>query len=168
MVKFIKRGKIIAVCLVLTMMVAGLTGCSSEKQDAIVKYANEQSKAVTDLLVTATNEFNSVASDNYTSDEDVLEKLDNTVLTACNDALTKAQEIKVDDTDITALNDKLIDTVSTYKTTFENMSAAVHAGDTEATAECNTGISDSEGKLKDFIDSLNKLCEENDIEDKEE
>ena len=157
--------KITSFVLVFVFALSTLTACTTDKQDAIVKYANEDCAKYQAKL----NEISSKMSNISTakSAEELKSMVQNDVLPGCKEILTMVKSITSDDADVKACHQKVVDGMQKMVDGYTAMATALENNDNDAVTAANTTIQEGAKLLADYTTAYQKLCKDNDIEIKQ-
>ena len=155
------------ISLVLCAILAfALIGCvDTAKQDAILKYINEDLASLTELETLFYDSYSSVSGDNYTDDETMYEELsNNTVIYArqLSDAATNLSS-GIKDSDLLAVHKLYMEASTNNLNAITMIMAALENQDYEQVSAANELLGKANTLLIDFSDQLNTLAEANDI-----
>ena len=154
--------KIGSVVLVLVMALATLTGCgTTEKQEAIMKYVNEDMKAAS----TDYTAFSTAMSETETlqDDEEVKSKITDVTLPAAEKVLAEISKIKSSDSEVQALHDKFVAAMTKIRDAYSARLDALDAGDADAYSAATQDITDGNSEIAAYNTAYKKLCDDNDV-----
>lgn len=154
-----KRVIVFILCLLLLF---SLVGCgNSQKQDALLKYINEDLVELSDVETNFLESYGSVTGDNYTSDYDMYVEFSNntTVLgRKLNEAAVKLAQ-NIDDEEILEVHKIYINSTSDYMNAVSLTLAAIETQDYAQVSLANEKLNNANNLALDFKKELNKLAE---------
>jgi len=144
-----------------------MTACgTTEKQDAILKYINEDIPALSELEEAFNASFTSVTEKNYIDDETMHKEFtENTLRLAkeLNEKIVKLDKT-ITDEDIKAVHKLYIEYSEKCVSAIDLMIHALEEGDPAKVAEANAILEDASKLGDDYREKLYKIAEENNIE----
>lgn len=148
--------------LLCTILMFSMFGCTnSKKQDALLKYINEDLVELSDMETDFLESYGSVTGDNYTSDYDMyVEFSNNTTILGrkLNEAAVKLAQ-NIDDEEILEVHKIYINSTSDYMNAVSLTLAAIETQDYAQVSSANEKLNNANNLALDFKKELNKLAE---------
>lgn len=144
-----------------------LVGCGNdEKQTELVNYVNNDLKEVNKLEAEMRESYNSVAGDNYTSDEEMYNEINDKTLALAKELNDKATKISdgIKDEKLKETHKIYIEFTADFSSALETLKSALENQDAAQATEASEQINAADKKGADYKNKLEKLAKEYDVE----
>ena len=158
-----KRNSLLVIPIVLLMFLAGCV--SSEKQDALLKYLNEDLVEIAEIETAMLESYGSVSGNNYTDDADMYDELTMNTIELAKQLNIKAVDVmnSLTDENIMEVHKLYVEFTTKYISAFTLMLAALEEQDHKLIAEANEYIAEGNNLGFDYQRGLQKLADEYDV-----
>ena len=153
-----KNLKTVSIFIVLVITLTMLAACGSDPiANELKSYVNEKLPDIQTLESKAGDAYNAVSGDNYTDDATMLAALNDSVLTASNDALEAAKKLAPVEKEVAALNDQYVTALTSYNNGYKALQEALTNGDASKADETITLFATAETQKADFMAAVTAL-----------
>lgn len=159
----LKRLLLPIICIVAIVIAVGIFSGSTEKQDALIAYINEDIKDLAKLEEEMLDSYHSVVGSNYTDDYTMYNEITNTTIPLCHELNEKVLEISPSDPEIAEVHNLYRKCVSKYLNAMGMASAALENQDVDQVLKANDLIDEATDLAFDFQQALQKLADERDV-----
>jgi len=148
------------------IMAFTLVGCSTDKQDAIANYINEDVAMLSEIEVQVSESFNGVVGDNYTSDQAIIDEFKTNTISLAEELYNAAVEVaeNISDEDVKAVHNKYVEFSEKFLEGVTDVATAIENQDTEQATAASDVIAESDELFDEYLEELQKLAEENSVE----
>jgi len=145
-----------------------LAGCGNQVQDDLLNYINNDMSSIVDLETKAITEYESVTGDNYTNDEDMYIHLLDVVLPAYQTLIEEAEAIDPDTPEVIQVHELYLEATNTQYNAIVKVLAAIETQDYDLISDANQMLSEGRSEMRNFLNTVQQLAEENNVEITEE
>jgi hypothetical protein len=155
--------KRVTTLILSALMLINLVGCgNSEKQDAFLKYVNEDMTPLAELQDQMFESFNDILARNYDNDMDLYTALTEETVPLAQDLNNEALALatNINDEALLEVHKLFIDCASKYESAFSAMAIACLSQDTTLLLDAKEKITEAELLEVDYMAKLNALGDE--------
>lgn len=161
-----KKKLFLIVSILLTVLCAGLIGCSNPIKDELLTYINDDLSKLAEMENTAISTFESVTGQNYKDDASLYNALIETVIPNYSKLTSELETIalKLKTPEIRKLNEKYIEGANLQSNAFVTFRVALEEGDSSKVLAANEKLDQGRKLIREFITELNDLCSKNGVQ----
>lgn len=157
------KNKLFFVVLSISLSLFLISCGSTEKQDALLKYLNEDLQAAEEYENIVVTTYDSLTGDNYTDDYTLYSQLKTTILPNSLKLIDSVESIECNFDELRNVHELYLNALNKQYQAFTIMLSALENQDYSQVAEANELLSQARKGVRDYTSELKTLCENNNV-----
>lgn len=138
--------------------------CSKDPvQTDLLDYINKDLKELADLESAAVDAYGGVTGDNYTSDQDLYQTLETTVIPKYKEFNARLESVSVATSEVKEVHEKYISGSNKQYQAFLKLQVAIEKQDKNLVLEANSLLDAARKDLRDWKFELTELCSKHSV-----
>ncbi|MUV36435.1 hypothetical protein JNUCC1_00237 [Lentibacillus sp. JNUCC-1] len=139
-------------------------GCSSEEQDNLVSYFNDDIQPLAPQEEEVVAEYESVTGPNFTDDQTLYDALTESIVPKYEDLVKKAEAIEIDDEEIAEVHDIYLTAANNQLEGFHSIVEALEKQDPSMIEGANQVLTEGFQGMQEYQTALQDLADERNVE----
>lgn len=157
------KNKLLLLALSIILSLSLISCGSNEKQDALLKYLNEDLKTAEEYEDIVVTTYDSITGDNYTDDYTLYSELKNTILPNSLKLIDSVESIECSFDELRNVHELYLNAINKQHQAFTIILSALENQDYSQVAEANELLSQARKGVRDYMAELKTLCTDNDV-----